>query len=149
MPNGDGTKKGKKSLGLISKTQLCSCIALFIHIFFLSSFSRLQTSQLLFLWRKCHMCSQKILLRVCVPFFFTAAHFHPAGCQLFTFSYPAVTKISYCSCNEIRLLLFIFRFSSFSVIHVGIDIKKIQSNKDSAFLSFLSLKVRQNVLVVE
>ena len=38
MPNGDGTKKGKKSLGLISKTQLCSCIALFIHIFFVVVF---------------------------------------------------------------------------------------------------------------
>ena len=38
MPNGDGTRKGKKPIGLISKTQLCTCIALFYKFLFVVVF---------------------------------------------------------------------------------------------------------------
>ena len=138
MPNGDGTRKGKKSLGLIGKTQLCTCIALFFINFFCRRLSRLQTSLLHVLWMKCRMCSQKILLPVCAPVRFVL-HCHSfSPCWLLALHnfLPQLQKNSCCSRNEIRLFLFISRFSSFSVIHVSIDTMKTKSNKDSAFLSF-------------
>ena len=96
------------------------------------------------------MCSQKILLpglcscSLCSSLTLIFTLLVASISQFLT----AVTKISCCSRNEIRLLLFISRFSSFSVIHVSIDTMKTKSNKDSAYLSFC-LQVRQNVLVVE
>ena len=151
MPNGDGTRKGKKWIGLISKTQLCTCIALFYKFLFVVVFHDCKLPSYMFYgWNV--VCAHK---RFCCQFVFLFALICSSLPLIFTLLVAsisqfltAVTKISCCSRNEIRLLLFISRFSSFSVIHVSKDTMKIKSNKDSAYLSFC-LYVRQNVLVVE
>ena len=66
-------------------------------------------------------------------FFFAAAHFHLGGRQHFPMFLTATIKFSYFSFNEIGLLCFFSRSSSFSVIHVNVDIK-IKSKERVGFV---------------
>ena len=82
-----------------------------------------QTSQLhiIFMEQLSYVLTQ--LLCSCSLLFFTAAHFHLAGCQHFSFSHRRFQFPCFSS-YEIRLLLFsITRSSSFSVIHFGVNKK--------------------------
>ena len=79
------------------------------------------------------MCSPKILLLVFVVacIFFTTAHFHPAGLSLLTASISDfLTSAMKFSClffqqNSSPFFL-ITRSSSFSVIHVSVNIEKLR-----------------------
>ena len=72
------------------------------------------------------------LLCSCSLLFFTAAHFHFAGRQSFSLSH---SRFEF-SCNS-SLLFSITRSSSFSVIHVSVNIKN-NVEKDTTLLLFFS-----------
>ena len=64
---------------------------------------------------------KKILLPVFLfAFFFTSAHFHPAGSQHFSFSNRHVILVK--KFDAFSFFFFISRSSSFSVIHNSKDI---------------------------
>ena len=95
--------------------------------------SPLRPSYILFLWRSCRMCLQKILF----PVFMFAFIFS----LLLIFTWPltflvnyrtAAMKVSFFSSKEIRLP------SSFSDVHVSLNIKN-NVEKDSTLLRFSSV----------
>ena len=65
-----------------------------------------ETSELHVVWRKCRMCTQKILLLVFLLAFFTAPHFCLTVRSQFLFHSGG---ISCCSSKEIRLLCFLLK----------------------------------------
>ena len=98
-----------------------------------------------FLWRNCRLCSTKSLLLVFLfilfyfilfYFIFTAAHFHLAGRQHFSFSPRSYEIFMFFLSTNSSPLFLITRSSSFSVIHVSVG-KKNNVKKDSTLLFFL------------
>ena len=70
----------------------------------------------------------------CSLFFFTAAHFHLGG--RWHFSLPLFKNILFSFQRNSSPLFFISRSSSFSVIHVSVDIKILSRKTDSALCFF-------------
>ena len=80
---------------------------------------------------ECRLCSAKILLLVFLFtfVFFSAAHFHLAGCSLLAASIPHFLI------SAMKFLCFSpTKSSSFSVIHVSVDKSNVE--KDSTLLLF-------------
>ena len=123
------------------KIQLCTCSTLFCtfryRCFAPPQCELPETSQLHVLWRRCCMMLYVLLF----TFVFLAAHFHLGGRQHFSFSHLHY-EIFFTS-NEVGLrCVFISRSSSFSAIHVNVNLK-IQSKERLFFaVFFFSLKVR-------
>ena len=129
-----------KSIDLISKKQFCTCSTLFCT-FHCHCFAQLkcETSWLnIFIYGGMSFVLNKnfvasILVHFC---FFSAAHFHLAGCSLLAASIP-------------HFLIFAMKFScfsptkssSFSVIHLSVDKNNVK--KDSTLLLFFCPKVRE------
>ena len=120
------------------KDQLCTCSTLFCT-FLYRCFAPLQceTSRNFLVTR----FMEEMLYVFLFTFVFLAAHFHLDGRQHFSFSHLRY-EIFFTS-NEIGLrCVFISRSSSYSVIHVDINVK-IQSKERLTFaVVFSSLKVR-------
>ena len=97
MRNGDGNENSKK--------QLCTCSTLFC-LFLCLFFARLkrETSWVHVLWKKCHICSPKILLVVFLFAFFSR-------CRLFfTLLAASISHFLSHRCDKILLLLFFQRY---------------------------------------
>ena len=76
-------------------------------------------------------------------FLFAANHFQRVGAVSVSHFLPAAIKFSCFSYDEIGLLcFFISRFSSFSVIHVNVDIKMKSKERIGFVVVVYSLKVR-------
>ena len=132
MLNGDGNENSKKnSIGLFSSTLF------FVHFFdvVLHGYDVKLPSYTSYEGNVVHVCAHQKFCCLCsCSLFFTAAHFHLAGHQHFSFSHR---QFSCFSSNQICLLcFFIQRFSSCSVIHVSKDVF-IQSDL-TLLLFFLS-----------
>ena len=118
-------QKKKKSVGLISKKTTLNVQHTFLYIslpFFCTTTTRN--------FQKHPSYTFYVFLST---FFFAAAHFHLGGRQHFPMFLTATIKFSYFSFNEIGLLCFFSRSSSFSVIHVNVDIK-IKSKERVGFV---------------
>ena len=152
-------KMVSRSLDLISKKPKSKCSTLFFfnqkketnlhvqHAFCLSLplfcttttlFCRTKTSNFLvthYFYGGIVVCAYPIfcLLCSCSLLFFTAAHFHFAGRQSFSLSH---SRFEF-SCNS-SLLFSITRSSSFSVIHVSVNIKNNVEKDTTLLLFFLS-----------
>ena len=87
------------------------------------------------------MCSPKILMLVLVLFvviFCTATLFHLAGRKYFSFSHRSYEIFMFFFQRKWSPLFFISRSSSFSVIHVSVDIKNNLEKDSTLLLCFLS-----------
>ena len=115
----------KKSVGLISKKTTLHVQHTFLYIS-LPFFCKTTTRN----FQKHPSYTFYVFLST---FFFAAAHFHLGGRQHFPMFLTATIKFSYFSFNEIGLLCFFSRSSSFSVIHVNVDIK-IKSKERVGFV---------------
>ena len=102
---------------------------------------KLPSYTLFCLWRNCRICSSKILLLVFFLFAFifcTATHFHLGGRKYFSFSHRYYEIFMFFFQQSSSPLFFISPSSSFSVVHVSVDIKN-NLEKDSTWLMcFLS-----------
>ena len=156
-------KMASRSIDLISKKTNCTCSTLFFliskktnlhvqHAFCLSLplfcttttlFCRTKTSNFLvthYFYGGIVVCAYPIfcLLCSCSLFFFTAAHFHLVGHQHFSLSDSRFEFSCFLQKNS-PLLFSITRSSSFSVIHVSINIKN-SVEKDTTLLLFFLFK---------
>ena len=128
---------------VISKKQICTCSTLFclsLALVFTATtlFCTTKTSNFLvthYFYGGIVVCAYPIFcfLCSCSLLFFTAAHFHLAGRQHFSFSHRRFEFPCFSS-NEFSIT----RSSSFSVIHVSVHIKN-NAEKDT---TFFFLKVR-------
>ena len=138
MLNGDVNEKSKKIIGFSSKTTT-------MHVQHNYTFFYISLPLLHVLWRKCRMCSQTVFFLI---FFFLhccSFNFHLTGRQHFSFSHRHYIIFILFFQRNSSSLFFISRSSSFSVIHVSVDIIKIQSEKKRTRLKFVvvfSLTVR-------
>ena len=118
MLNGDGNENGFKINRSYQQKHKFARAALFLSFFavVLQDYNDVLCDQIvtfgsftLFLWRNCRTCLPKIFFPVFMFafIFFTAAYFHLAGRQHFSFSHgTAAMKFSCFSSKEIRLLCF-------------------------------------------
>ena len=138
MLNGDDNENSKKLIGFSSKTTT-------MHVQHNYTFFYISLPLLHVLWRKCRMCSQIVFFLI---FFFLhccSFNFHLTGRQHFSFSHRHYIIFILFFQRNSSSLFFISRSSSFSVIHVSVDIIKIQSEKKRTRLKFVvvfSLTVR-------
>ena len=145
MLNGDGNENCKKinSPWLATKkknfTHAAHFFVFLVHFFAVVLHDHnLKLSSYTFYGKKCRMCSPKILLLVFQfrIFFLTAVHFYLAGFSLLTASISHLFnrryKIFMLFFLQNSCAFFISRSSSFSLIHVSVDIKT-KSNKKLFF----------------
>ena len=158
-------KMASRSIDLISKKTNCTCSTLFFliskktnlhvqHAFCLSLplfcttttlFCRTKTSNFLvthYFYGGIVVCAYPIfcLLCSCSLLFFTAAHFHLAGRQYFSFSHRRYEIFMFFFQRNSSPLFSINRSSSFSVIHVGVNIKN-NVDKDPTLFFFFSVSL--------
>ena len=138
---------------LNSKKQICTCSKLFclslavvLHDYNAALFCTTKTSNVLvthyFLWRNCRMCLPNILFPVFIfAFIFHCRSFSPCWPLAFLiFSLPLWISMFFFLRNSSPLFS-ITRSSSFSFVHVGVNIKN-SAEKDTTLLLFFFLKVR-------
>ena len=92
----------------------------------------------------CMLTQYFFLLSSCSLLFFTAAHFHLAGRKHFSFSHR-LFEFPCFSSYEIRLT----RSSSFSVIHVSVNIKNNAEKDTTLLLFFLSKSPGGHVISIQ
>ena len=158
-------KMASRSIDLISEKTNCTCSTLFFlisnktnfhvqHAFCLSFplfcktttlFCRTKSSNFLvthYFYGGIVVCAYPIfcLLCSCSLLFFTAAHFHLAGRQHFSFSHRRYELFMFFFQRNSFPLFPITRSSSFSVIHVSVNIKNNVEKDTTLLLLFLSYR---------
>ena len=149
MLNGDGNENGIKiNRSNWQKKQICTCSTLFclsLPLFCTTTMPFCTTTTSNFLvthyfyggivvytyQRFCFLCSCSLL-------FFTAAHFHLAGRQHFLFSHLRHEIFMFFFQRKFCPLFSITRSSSFSVIHVSVNIENNVEKDMTLLLFFLS-----------
>ena len=144
MLNGDDNRKGSSRLmDLINKKTNCTC-----STFFCLSLAKFP-SYTLFLWRNCRMCLPNISV---FPVFMFAFIFH---CRSFSPCWPLAFLIfsprlwisTFFSLRNSTPLFSITRSSSFSVIHVSLNIKNNAEKDTTLLLFFLSKSLGGHVIL--
>ena len=133
-------------------TLFCLSLAVVLHDYnaVLYNLNVKLPSYKLFLWRKCHMCLPNILFPVFMfAFIFHRRSFSPWWPLAFlTFSPPLWISMFFFLRNS-SLLFSITRASSFSVIHVSVNIKNNSENDRTLLLFFLSKSPGGHVISFE
>ena len=135
MLNGDDNRKGSsRVMDLINKKTNCTCSTLFCLS--LAKFP----SYTLFLWRNCRICLPNISVFLVFMFYFI---FHRRSFSLcwplaFLIFSPPLWISMFFSLRNSSPLFSITRSSSFSVIHVSVNIKNNAEKDTTLLLFFLS-----------
>ena len=137
---------------LISKKQICTCSTLFFLSLavVLNDYNAVLYDEnvklpryTLFLWRNCHMCLPNISFPVFMfAFIFHCYSFSPCWPLAFLIFSPPLWISMFFFLRNSPPLFSVTRSSSFSVIHVSVNIKKKTLKKTRLCCCFLFLKVR-------